>query len=204
MSSCDALQIGLMLSQQEIEFGVNMYDSLEDSDEPAIRRLVAQGYSNDEAVLEIFNRKFGKTGPQTKWSGVSPAAPVANRLLPPGPNPNYPYPYPYNQGPPPPPPPPPQQQQQQQPYRYDPGYPAPQPYPPSSGYDYDPQYPPPYPPQPQYRHEMYPPDQRAYPMLAPLQPPPPQQPMYHNQSMYIPPNPGYDLRPPPINVSHLV
>lgn len=87
MTSSDALQIGLLLSQQEAEFGVNMYDSLENSDENTIRRLVAQGYTNDEAVLEIFNRKYGKTGPQTKWSQVSAAAPVVNRLNPPTPAP---------------------------------------------------------------------------------------------------------------------
>lgn len=83
MTSSDALQIGLLLSQQEAEFGVNMYDSLENADENTIRRLVAQGYTNDEAVLEIFNRKYGKMGPQTKWSQVSAAAPVVNRLNPP-------------------------------------------------------------------------------------------------------------------------
>lgn len=80
LSSNDALQIGLLLSQQEEEHGVNMYDSLEVSDEATIRKLCQQGYSNDEAVLEIFNRKFGKTGPQTKWSAVSTSQPVTGRL----------------------------------------------------------------------------------------------------------------------------
>lgn len=83
LSSNDALQIGLLLSQQEEEHGVNMYDSLEVSDEATIRKLCQQGYSNDEAVLEIFNRKFGKTGPQTKWSAVSTSQPVTGRLAPP-------------------------------------------------------------------------------------------------------------------------
>ena len=80
LSLSDALQIGLLLSQQEEEHGVNMYDSLEVSDESTIRKLCQQGFSNDEAVLEIFNRKFGKTGPHKVTLAPSrppnPPAPV--------------------------------------------------------------------------------------------------------------------------------
>jgi hypothetical protein len=186
MSSCDALQIGLLLSQQEAEFGTNMYDSLEDSDEPSIRRLVAQGYSNDEAVLEIFNMKFGKTGPRTKWSNVSAAAPVVSRLPPapmparappPGPAPN-PYSYPY--GPPVPPP----QPMAPAPYQYDQyDYPSP---PPPMSMGYSQTYP--QPPAQAMRQSMY-----SMPVPAPIAMPP------QPHMMHAP----YDMRPPPHNVGLL-
>jgi hypothetical protein len=80
MSSSECLQIGLMLSQQEAEFGTNMYDSLEEADEAMIRRLVARGLTNDEAVLEIFELKFGIKGPQSRWAKVGAAQPVVSTM----------------------------------------------------------------------------------------------------------------------------
>lgn len=59
VSSSEALQIGFMLSQQESEFGTNMYESLEAADEPEIQRLTTEGgMSTDEALLTIFQRKY--------------------------------------------------------------------------------------------------------------------------------------------------
>ncbi len=54
-----ALRIGLIVSEQEAAFGVNMYDSIKGTDEPEIKRLVAAGYNEDEAVLIIFEKKYG-------------------------------------------------------------------------------------------------------------------------------------------------
>jgi hypothetical protein len=58
MKAHEALQIGLILSQQEHAFGTNMYQSLTPNDEPEIERLNRLGYSTEEAILQIFQKKF--------------------------------------------------------------------------------------------------------------------------------------------------
>jgi hypothetical protein len=58
MSAADALQIGILLSQQENEFGTNMYESLKPADEEELLRLVNNGMSSHEAALQIFQKKF--------------------------------------------------------------------------------------------------------------------------------------------------
>eukprot|EP01034_Spumella_vulgaris_P001494 gene1494-1977_t len=59
MSSSEALQIGLLLRQQEEQFGTNMYDSLLDSDESELERLtLSENLTTEEALLEIFIRKY--------------------------------------------------------------------------------------------------------------------------------------------------
>jgi hypothetical protein len=58
MRAHEALQIGLILSQQEQEFGTNMYQSLTPPDEPAIERLNSLGFSTEEAILKIFQKRF--------------------------------------------------------------------------------------------------------------------------------------------------
>lgn len=61
MSSDDALQLALLLSEQESRYGVNMYDSLQTTDEPEIQQLmVHEGKTMEEAVLEVFNRKVAR------------------------------------------------------------------------------------------------------------------------------------------------
>jgi hypothetical protein len=58
MSANEALQIGLLLSQQEQEFGTNMYESLVQEDEDELVILMQKGMSSHDAALEIFKRKF--------------------------------------------------------------------------------------------------------------------------------------------------
>jgi hypothetical protein len=58
MRAHEALQIGLILSQQEQEFGTNMYQSLTPEDEPEIERLNSLGFSTEEAILKIFQKRF--------------------------------------------------------------------------------------------------------------------------------------------------
>jgi hypothetical protein len=58
MSAADALQIGILLSQQENEFGTNMYESLKPADEEELLKLVNSGMSSHEAALQIFRKKF--------------------------------------------------------------------------------------------------------------------------------------------------
>lgn len=56
----EALKMGLLLSQQEAEYGINMYDSLIPADDPLIEEYIKMGLTMDEAVLKIFEFKFGK------------------------------------------------------------------------------------------------------------------------------------------------
>ena len=58
MTSIEALQIGLILSEQEKMYGTNMYESLQPSDEAQIARYVAKGYTAEEAIMRIFEKKF--------------------------------------------------------------------------------------------------------------------------------------------------
>ena len=62
-SEHEALRIGLIISQQEAQFGVNMYDALLPNDEPRIEDLVKKGCTLDEAVMCIFEARFGKMKP---------------------------------------------------------------------------------------------------------------------------------------------
>lgn len=62
-SEHEALRIGLIISQQEAQFGINMYDALLPNDEPKIEELVKKGCTLDEAVMCIFEARFGKMRP---------------------------------------------------------------------------------------------------------------------------------------------
>ena len=52
------IERNMLLMQQEAEFGINMYDSLTPADEPEINSFLSQGYSYDEAVKMIFDRRY--------------------------------------------------------------------------------------------------------------------------------------------------
>lgn len=67
----EALEHGLLLSQQEAEFGVNMYESLTPDDELVIDEYVAQDFTREEAILFIFEHKYGKVSTQPK--NITPA-----------------------------------------------------------------------------------------------------------------------------------
>jgi len=58
MKAHEALQIGLILSQQEQQFGTNMYQSLRPEDEPEIEHWNNLGFSTEEAILKIFQKRF--------------------------------------------------------------------------------------------------------------------------------------------------
>jgi hypothetical protein len=53
----EALKLALLVSEQEAEYGVNMYDSLQPEDEDIIADYMSQGYTLDEAVFEVFTSK---------------------------------------------------------------------------------------------------------------------------------------------------
>lgn len=56
----EALQVGLLLSKQEAEHGTNMFDSLRPQDNQVIQSYMNQGFSKEEAILMIFEQKYGK------------------------------------------------------------------------------------------------------------------------------------------------
>lgn len=70
----EALEHGMLLSQQEAEFGVNMYDSLTPTDESIIEDYLKQGFTREESILILFEGKFGKVSTQSK--DITPAMPT--------------------------------------------------------------------------------------------------------------------------------
>lgn len=54
----EAMKLALLVSEQETEYGINMYDSLQPEDEDVIAEYMAHGYSLDEAVYEVFTNKM--------------------------------------------------------------------------------------------------------------------------------------------------
>ena len=48
----------MLLSQQEAEYGVNMYDALTEDDEPRIEEYIKKGFSREEAILLLFEGSF--------------------------------------------------------------------------------------------------------------------------------------------------
>lgn len=60
-SEHEALKLGLIVSQQECDYGINMYDALLPSDEQQIEQLIRTGLTLDEAILKVFESRFGKT-----------------------------------------------------------------------------------------------------------------------------------------------
>lgn len=63
-SEANQMERTMLLMQQEAEFGINMYDSLTPADEPEINALIAQGYTYDDAVKMIFDRRYRPYDPK--------------------------------------------------------------------------------------------------------------------------------------------
>lgn len=59
----EALRIGILVSEQDAEFGTNMYQTISVQDEPEIMRLISMGYSTDDAVYVIFSRTYRSRNP---------------------------------------------------------------------------------------------------------------------------------------------
>lgn len=73
----DRLLMNLLLTQQKTRYGVNMYESLENADEPLIERYMNKGMSLDQAVLKVFERKFGPVESQQLPRQVLPGSGTA-------------------------------------------------------------------------------------------------------------------------------
>jgi hypothetical protein len=68
----DKLLMNLLLSQQKGKYGVNMYESLTNHDEVAIERYMAKGSTLDQAVLKVFEKKYGSVDNQVLVSFLFP------------------------------------------------------------------------------------------------------------------------------------
>ena len=55
--SSDALQIGLLLAQQEEKYGTNMFVSISKDDQEELNELKEDGMTTDQAAMKIFKRK---------------------------------------------------------------------------------------------------------------------------------------------------
>jgi hypothetical protein len=71
-----AVRIALLISEQEAEFGVNMYQVVTEEDELEIQALLNRGFSVDEAVLWIFEKR----GFKTKNASSGAAEPAEKQL----------------------------------------------------------------------------------------------------------------------------
>lgn len=79
-ADAEALEIGILLSQQEAAFGINMYDALTPFDDTFINRLTDAGYSYDEAVLKIFSKRFDSNTPIGAF--LHGASPISHATFP--------------------------------------------------------------------------------------------------------------------------
>lgn len=76
MTSDDAMNLAILLSEQDSMYGVNMYDSLAPQDEATIQTLLREGMTLEQAVLKIFNTKHPpKSNPAS--SSVPSASPAS-------------------------------------------------------------------------------------------------------------------------------
>lgn len=73
------LQLGLIISQQEAVYGTNMYDALLPSDESTIEEFVRQGFTLDDAVLLIFEKRYGRVQIEDNSSRKSTPTMASNR-----------------------------------------------------------------------------------------------------------------------------
>lgn len=70
MSSTEALQLGMLLAEQEKRFGANMYETLQKEDEPMVQEYVSKGYTTEEAILLIFEDRY--INPKTEKEPITP------------------------------------------------------------------------------------------------------------------------------------
>lgn len=72
----EALEHAIMISKQEEDYGINMYDALTDSDETAIEDYIVQGFTREEAILIIFEEKMGIS----RGQAITPAMPTLHKV----------------------------------------------------------------------------------------------------------------------------
>jgi hypothetical protein len=67
----EALAHGILLSKQLKEYGTTMYESLRPQDEESITEFISRGYTREEALLLIFESKFGVVGSESNLEFLS-------------------------------------------------------------------------------------------------------------------------------------
>ncbi|KAJ1423931.1 hypothetical protein B484DRAFT_451720 [Ochromonadaceae sp. CCMP2298] len=75
----EALEHAMLLSAQEDEFGINMYDSLSPADEIVLADYMSQGFTRSEGALIIFEEKFGKVS-SFRNTSLIPAMPTLHAV----------------------------------------------------------------------------------------------------------------------------
>jgi hypothetical protein len=60
LSESQTLSLVLLLSEQDDQYGINMYDALKPTDETEIRAMMRSGYTQHDAVLSLFQRSRGQ------------------------------------------------------------------------------------------------------------------------------------------------
>lgn len=67
----EALELGILLSHQEAIFGENMFESLRAEDSVVVDSYITSGYTFNDAVLDVFERKNGFSRPAPRPRQVS-------------------------------------------------------------------------------------------------------------------------------------
>jgi hypothetical protein len=75
----EALEHAILISKQEEEFGINMYDALTPDDEPVIQEYMIQGFTREESILIIFEHKVGKVS-ILAGQPITPAMPTLHKI----------------------------------------------------------------------------------------------------------------------------
>ena len=60
LSESQTLSLVVLLSEQDDQYGINMYDALKPTDETEIRAMMRSGYTQHNAVLSLFQRSRGQ------------------------------------------------------------------------------------------------------------------------------------------------
>lgn len=74
----EALEHAILISKQEEEFGLNMYDALTPQDEHILHEYMVQGFTREEAILILFEERFGKVSIQSDH--ITPAMPTLHKV----------------------------------------------------------------------------------------------------------------------------
>ena len=66
----EALELGILLSHQEALFGENMFEALRTEDSVAVDSYIASGFTFNDAVLDVFERRNGVSRPAPRQQQV--------------------------------------------------------------------------------------------------------------------------------------
>jgi len=70
LTEAEATHMAMLLSEQEERHGINMYDAIRPEDEPELQRLMAIGNTTEQAVLALFESRYGVHHHRRRHSGT--------------------------------------------------------------------------------------------------------------------------------------